>query len=442
MNEERYVAAIEISSSKIVMAVGKTRAGGRLDIIASEQEKCVEAVRYGIIQNLEETYLRINRLKEKLERRPAISPLKIEEVYVGMSARSLRSIRTEVSINLAEDTEITDDIIERLRMQALDSAIDSSLEVVDAVPRTYCVGRIETLSPKGNIGNSISGVFDLIVCRPEVKRNLVKVLQEKSGLKIAGIVVTALSTGQLILSSEEKRLGCMLVDMGAETTTVTIYKNGHMNYYATLPLGGRNITRDITSLNILEERAEEIKITSGNAIPRENVSSINYNGVRDSDVSNYIVARSEEIVANILEQIAYCKLKENDLPGGIICIGGGSKLNGILDLLASESGLPVKRGQIPDYVKLEDTGSSSLEMIEVASVLYTGAMSGDVDCLKEPRQEELPVTGTGNPEELPEETPRERAERREKKNRIFSKLKDRISGMFRSDFDDDSDPLD
>ena len=82
----------------------------------------------------------------------------------------------------------------------------------------------------------------------------------------------------------------MLVDMGAETTTVTIYRKGCLRYFATLPFGGRNITRDITSLNVLEENAEDIKITSGNAIPRDTASSLNLNGVKLSEVSNLIVA--------------------------------------------------------------------------------------------------------------------------------------------------------
>lgn len=437
---ERYVAAVEISSSKIVVAVGKVREDGQLDVLASEQEKGLEGVKYGVIQNLEETSMRMRRIVERLERKPVVAPREITGVYVGLSARSLRSICTEVTVNLPDDVEIDDDIMERLRRQALTTAIDSSLEVIDAVPRIYRVGKIVTDSPKGMVGNRISGKFDLIVCRPEVKRNLVKVIQDKLGIEIKGLVVTALSAAQLILTNDEKRLGCMLVDMGAETTTVSIYKEGHLSYFATLPLGGRNITRDLTNgkdLKLLEEKAEEIKITTGNAMPRENVSTLNYNGVRDCDVSNYIVARSEEIVANILEQISYAEFKENDLPGGIICIGGGSKLNGIIDLLAQESGLPVKRGQFPAYIRVEDTKSSSLEMVEVVSVLYSGAMNNDAECLTVPSSEELPITGEANHDE-----PVVEVKRRPDKPSIFKKWGEKISGMFGGDVEDDSAELD
>jgi len=442
MNDDRYVAAIEISSSKIIAAVGKMHADGRLDIIATEQEKGVESVRYGVLQNLEETSMRINRVIERLQRKPTVSPREITGLYVGLSGRSLRSITTEVEINLPDDTEINDDILRRLREQALSTAIDSSLEVVDAIPRNYLVGKLETRSPKGAIGNKIHATYDLIVCRPELRRNLQRTIVDKTGIGINGFVVTALSTAQVILSSEEKRLGCMLVDMGAETTTVSIYKDGALKYFATLPLGGRNITRDITSLNVLEERAEDIKITSGNAMPRETPSSLNMNGIKMSDVSNLIVARSEEIVANVVEQIKYAGLKDSDMPGGLICIGGGMNLNGMIDLLGRQTDLPVRRGQLPTYIHLEDTRTPSSEILQVSSVLYSGASDSDEECLEIPGAEELPVTGEGHDESDDWEKEERRKKRKDgERSKLWNKFSKRISEMFRSPGEDDSDLL-
>ncbi len=256
MTEDRYVAAIEISSSKIVAVVGKIRPDGQLCIIASEQEKGggKRALR-GYPESRRDIHENIADIKSAGTQTCCGAKTDNRSVR-GLSGLSLRSIPTRVSINLPDDTEITDDILSRLLQQARSTAIDSSLEVMDAVPRSYTVGRLETTSPKGAVGDSISAEYDLVVCRPEIKHLLIRTVQDKLGKSIKGIVVTALASGQLILTAEEKRLGCMLVDMGGETTTVTIYKNGHLLYFATLPLGGRNITRDLTSLNILEERAE------------------------------------------------------------------------------------------------------------------------------------------------------------------------------------------
>ncbi len=441
MKEDRLVAAIEVSSSKIIAAVGRIHSDGRLEIIATEQERGVESVRYGIIQNLEETSMKISRVLDRLQQRGNIAPKEITSVFVGLSGRSLRSIETEVELPLPEDTEINDEILNRLRESALNTAIDSSLEVVDAIPRVYYVGKLETRSPKGAIGNHIKGIFDLIVCRPELRRNLTRTLDDKLGISIAGFVVTALSTAQVILSSEEKRLGCMLVDMGAETTAVSIYKDGSLKYFATLPMGGRNITRDITSLNVLEEHAEEIKLRTGNAIARDTGSTLNMNGIKVSDVANLIVARSEEIVANITEQMKYAGIKDKDIPAGLICIGGGTKLNGMLDLLGRQIDLPVRRGTLPGYIRLEEPRPVTAELLQVASVLYSGAMDTDTECLEQPGSEELPVIGEGNEPIDYEGQPEAQKKRKKKNNGMWEKFQRRISGIFSSDGEDDSDLL-
>lgn len=438
MTNDRYVAAIEISSSKIIAAVGKMHPDGNLDIIASEQERGVESVRYGIIRNLEETSMRINRVLDRLQMKPSVAPREITGVFVGLSGRSLRSIRTEVELTLPDETEITDDILARLKEQALDAVIDSSLEVVDAIPRIYYVGSAETFSPKGAVGNQIKAVYDLIVCRPEMRRNLTRTLVDKIGIDIKGFVVTALGTAQVVLTPDEKRLGCMLVDMGAETTTVTIYKNGGLVYYATIPLGGRVITQDITSLNVLEEHAEEMKISSGNAIARDTSYSVNMHGIKTSDINNLISSRAEEIVANIVEQIRYAGLQDSELAAGIICTGGGSKLNGMTELLSRQTDLKVRTGHLGSCVRLEEIKSPSSEIIQVAGILYAGASKSDAECLEMPG-DELPITGEGPQPDA--ETGEEPREPRKRNRSLIDKFKQRVTEIFSGNDEDDSDLL-
>ena len=418
-------------------AVGKMYSDGHLNIIATEQEKGVESVRYGILHNPEESSMRINRVLDKLQRKPAVAPLEITSLFVGLAGRSLRSISTDVDIALPEDTEITSDIVDNLRNKALSTAIDSSLEVIDAIPRSYMVGKRETRSPKGEIGSRISATYDLIVCRKELQRNLNRTLVDKVGVDIAGLVVTPLSTAQVLLTSEEKRLGCMLVDMGAETTTVSIYKDGSLRYLATLPLGGRNITRDITTLNLLEERAEDIKTNNGNAMARE-AGGQNMKDYRMSDVNNLIVARSEEIVANIVEQLKYADMKDSDLPAGLICIGGGSKLNGMLDLLSKQTSLTVRRGQLPEYIRLEEIKAPTVEALQVSSVLYSGASVSDAVCLEEPQGESLPVTGEGYEEE-PEQHEVKHRQKGKDGSKLLNKWRTNIAKFFSAPEEDDSD---
>lgn len=441
---ERYIAAIEVSTSKIVAAIGKTRGAGSLDVIAVEHESVPEGVvRYGIIQNLEDTSTIVSRLFSRLEMRPNVNPRKIKSVIVGLGGRSLKNITKEVSLSLPEDTEITDEILNQLKEQALHSAIDNTLEVVDAVPRVFKVGNSKTSSPKGMIGNHISGVFDLIVCRPELKRNIRRTIVDKLHYDVDGFVVTAMATGHLILSPEEKRLGCMLVDMGAETTTVTIYQKGALHYFATIPMGGKNISRDIASLGVVDAKAEEIKITSGNALSDSNVPNLNINNLKLSDISNLVVARSEEIVANIIAQIEYAGIKDSELQGGIVCIGGGFRLKGLMDLLQRESHINVRRGTLPDYVRIEDTRANGVENAEVISVLYAGATLSDKESLFMPERGPMPANGVlPLVTDEPEEKPQKHVEDNKPKNNIWKKLGKGIGGIFGGGDDDDSDLLD
>lgn len=65
------------------------------------------------------------------------------------------------------------------------------------------------------------------------------------------------------------RSGCALVDFGADTTTISVYKNNILRYLSVLPLGGNTITHDITSLQMEEQDAEKLKLQYGNALYEE-----------------------------------------------------------------------------------------------------------------------------------------------------------------------------
>lgn len=433
--KETYVAALEFGSSKITGAVGVYTEDKTLKILAVEQEESRDYVRYGIIQNPEEVAGRVNRILERLNGNPAVAPRKITGVFVGLSGRSMRSISSEVKLSYPEEIEFTSEILRQLRDDAAAISIDNNQEVFATVARSYNIDGMETTSPKGAMGKRISAIYDIIIGRSELKRNIRRALTERTGLVIRGMIVTPLAAADIVLKDEEKRLGCMLVDFGAETTSVSIYRKGSLCYFATLPLGGRNITRDLTSLKILEERAEEIKCESGKAIALESPSNLNLGGIKLSDISNLVVARSEEIVANVIEQIKYAGLKEKDLPGGIICIGKGAQLNGLLELIERQSGLNARLGHLPAFIQATEPRGKRRETIQTAAILYEGALSDKEVCL------ELPVKETPAAYEEPEEDDiddEKTSEGNGKVSKFLKNLSSRFSNIFASPADDES----
>ena len=433
--EEKVIIALEIGSSKIKGAIGTVSPDGALNVKAVEEEPISDIVRYGCIRNIVETERAVRNVINSLELRE--TPRKIQGVYLSVGGRSLTSQPVEIERRLPSESIISEEIIQDITREALDVPLNER-SIVTVTPRELLVDNEVTPRPIGVMGSHIVARLNLVSCRTQLLRNLSVVIEERLGLKIMDTFARPIALAELVLLNEEKKLGCMLVDMGAETTTVSIYKEGHLVYFATLPLGGRHITNDVATLNFLEDKAEEIKISVGNAIARETASTLNMNGVKMQDVSNLIVARAEEIVVNVMEQITYAGLKESSLPRGLVMIGGGSKLNGMIELLEQHTGLPVRRGQLPSYISIEETKSPLSEMVEVASVLYSGAMNTETECLETPGNEDLPATGTGNE---PTGTTPEKTEHRQKPKgpSLFGKLKEKLYGMVTGDVEDNSD---
>ncbi|MCM1162912.1 MAG: cell division protein FtsA [Muribaculaceae bacterium] len=378
--EEKTIIALEIGSSKIKGAIGTVDPSGLLSIKAVEEEKISDIVRYGMIRNVVETAAAVRSVINRLEQREA--PRKIERVYVSVGGRSLISEIVDIERRYPSETEITQEIIEQIIEEALHRPL-SDRTVTKALLRGIRVDGAPTKRPVGMFGQHLQARLNLLSCRMSLVKNLWQVIETRLGLKCEAVVVRPLAEANLVLTSEEKRLGCMMVDFGAETTSVAIFKDGVLVHLAVLPLGSRNITRDITTLNYLEEKAEELKIAFGNAMPSNDMS-----GIRPADnidmnaVNNYVGARAMEILLNVDEQIRQAGLTPENLPAGIVVVGRGSKLNGLCSRLEQLlPGMKVRVGNPDSRVRILDGRIQSSDAVDVISILADAAHNGAKECL-------------------------------------------------------------
>ena len=389
--EEKYIVALEIGSSKIKGAIGTVDPQGTLSIKAVEEEKLCDGVRYGCIRNVVETAAAIRNVIERLEmREPGRN---VNGVYVSVGGRSLMAQSIEIERRLPREMEITGELIDEMTDDALNYQIHER-KIVDVTPMEFRVDNVPANRVVGTFGSHVSARLNLISCRNQLVKNLNHVLDERLRLTVHNMFV---------LYTEEKRQGCMLVDFGAETTTVSIYKNGVLLYMVTIPMGSRNITRDITALNYLEERAEELKITGGNALSTPEPAALSSNNGQPDfgQINNYVSARAGEIIANINEQIKYAGLTPDKLPGGIILVGRGSKLNGFDRRLENLTTMKVRYGVPVNRLRIL---AGRIHHVDVISILAAAAKERNVrECLTRPE----PMTVVTEPlYPVAEETPR------------------------------------
>ncbi|MDE5744681.1 MAG: cell division protein FtsA, partial [Paramuribaculum sp.] len=332
------IVALEIGSSKICGAVGTVDAEGTLTVKIVEEEPLTDSVRYGQPRNIKVASASIQRILRKIQNR--LEGRRILSAYVGIGGRSLSSIPTEVERKMPPETEITPELLNRLNLEAK-SSMNTDKDILAVEPKAFFIDntRVEK-DPEGMYCSDIRMTASLIVCRKQLKRNIDLLVKENVGLGVAGYVIRPIAEAEMVLTPDEKRLGCMLVDFGAETTTVAIYRQGRLQYLATIPIGSRNITRDITTQNYVEEEAENIKITRGNAF----YSGETTDNVTIPEVEYLVVHRASEIIANIKAQIKYASLKVEELPGGIVIVGRGAKLSGFSEKLAKETKMKVRTG--------------------------------------------------------------------------------------------------
>ena len=156
-------------------------------------------------------------------------------------------------------------------------------------------------------------------------------------------------------TEDERRLGCIIVEIGHHVTTITIFEHGYITYIKTLAIGGQNITRDgCYLLDVHEQEGEKAKILHGAAIakignkriPVERFYSNNIEamyGISGRHLNYVIQCRLEEIFDLVINEIGRDVMYKG---GVVIMIGGVSKTTGIRELAMEHWNKVVRIGSV------------------------------------------------------------------------------------------------
>lgn len=433
MEKNQYIVALEIGSSKIVGAIAEKTPAGYLNVKHLLEEKHINSVRYGIVQNVENIKTSVSRILRQLE---SMVDGRISKVYMGVSGRSLHSVGNEVSRSIGTSEAITRDLINRILSDATSSPIKDH-DTIDVVPSAYYVDKALTTTPVGQYGSSIRMIVNLIVAKPKLMANLNRLMT--FGVNVKDYIVTPLAVGEKILTDNERMLGCMLVDMGAETTSVTIYKNGALKYVNTLPLGGRNLTRDLVNgLSVIEEIAENVKKNINNPLDPATVSNVVIEGIKSREASEYISARMGEIIANINQQLVNAGMTCDDVKK-IVLIGGCANMGGIQQKLAETLNIGVRLGQNPSSLNVMSPEHNRLEYIQMFSLLAAAADKIDANdsCVEMNTYDDGPGINIPQTEPEPEREPERKPEPARKKKSRFASWLDKVNSIMSEDDDND-----
>jgi cell division protein FtsA len=145
--------------------------------------------------------------------------------------------------------------------------------------------------------------------------------------------------------------GCAVLDLGAQTTSLTVYKGGQYLLNKVVPKGGYHITRMLEQQGMSFNTAEVLKKQYGFASPacvtknvRLRVPSNTENGgeiiITSQELAEVIELKLKEILSPLMEEL-------NKVEGRIRTLyitGGGSMMAGMAEYIQSQTALNVQYG--------------------------------------------------------------------------------------------------
>ena len=330
------VVAIELGSSKIAGAVGRKCADGSLQVLAYADEPVSGSVRRGVVYNIDQTAQGLSNLINRLE--PELGNYTIEQVYVGVGGYTLHSEHNTVARTFEEEVRVSETTVDEMEEENANKQYPG-YGMLMMVSQEYKIGNNLLNDPVGVNCVQVEGNYLNILTRTSVIHNTAKSF-EIAKVNIADTAISPLVAANVLLTDSERRQGCVLLDFGADTTTVSVYKGGNLRFLTVIPMGGQSITRDLSTLNLVDDEAERLKCEYGLLPPASSDDTITLEEGRSVElrkVYEVIDARFEEIILNACHQIEAAGYTDKQLLAGIVCCGGGIHLKGFQSAVEKKS---------------------------------------------------------------------------------------------------------
>ncbi len=386
--EKNIIVAVDFGTTKLTMVAAQKDASGHLKILAFESESMPSGViANGLIIKPSDVGATLLRIKQYIINRFLPIKVKIETVYASIGGRSLRTFEVQKPHNFNKPTELTIELLESLTEDVYRSNIGGR-KIYNIFPQEFSVDGSTMNFPQGELCNSLLGRYLTVVGKEIIETNLNKTLS-RAKIVAEEMQFSILSVASAVLTTADKQNGCCVIDFGASTTSMAVYRDQKLQHAAVIPFGSKHITRDICSLGLREEEAEKLKIKNGVALKDKvsvdesykfapmNVSSeIRY--IKATELAEVIQMRMDEIIYLVWQQVLQTNLQDK-LEAGIIITGGGSQLNAIDELITLRTNLQVKYGDQSQYL----TSDSNILLFEPAFSQIVGQLlDGSVNCVE------------------------------------------------------------
>jgi cell division protein FtsA len=278
--------------------------------------------------------------------------VKVKRVYLGIGGIGLEEAisRGETVVERGDSMVTARDIprAAKISEEALPPAARQNRKIIHSIPLRYSVDGVKVLgkTPVGMRGQRVGVETLFITC---LERHVVdlKAAVEDAGFEVEDVCAAPLAASFVALSKMQKRVGCVLANIGSETLSIIVFEDSVPISIKVFPVGASDITNDLAlGLRISPEEAEQLKqgAVLGAPYPKRKIDDIIARRINDMF----------KLVESHLKKIS----KDQLLPAGIILTGGGSAIQTVADLAKAVLRLPSRNAPLGDAQKMQLRDSS------------------------------------------------------------------------------------
>jgi cell division protein FtsA len=378
--EKNLIVGLDIGTSKVVAMVGEVSADGQVEVIGIGSHPS-RGLKKGVVVNIDSTVQSIQRAVEEAE---LMAGCEVRSVFAGIAGGHIRSLNSH-GIVAIKDNEVTQGDVDRVIDAARAVAIPADQRILHILPQEFVIDNQEGIrDPIGMSGVRLEAKVHMVTGAVSAAQNIVKCVR-RCGLEVDDVILQQLASAQAVLTEDEKDLGVCLADIGGGTTDIAVFVNGAIHHTAVIPIAGDQVTNDIAvALRTPTHHAEDIKIKYAcalaqlaNAEETIEVPSVGDRPPRRLErekLAAVVEPRYEELF-----QLIHAELKrsgfEELIAAGVVLTGGGSKMDGVIELAEEVFHCPVRLG-VPHYVTgLADVVRNPVYSTAVGLLLFSNRVT-------------------------------------------------------------------
>jgi len=343
----KNILAIDIGSTKICAIIATIQDDDSISIIGAGIGKA-NGLRKGSITNIE---LASKSIKTAVSDAQRVAGTDIKRAIVSISGAYTKSLNSNGVINI-QTKEISYKEIEQVMRNSLHYAnISNEYEALHTLPYNFRVDDQDFIEDPLGMNASRLEVETHIITTQKSNLNNLKRAVKGAGIEVENVVLSSYASSIAVLNDDEKELGAAVIDMGGNSSNISIFSGNSIRYNDFLGVGSNHITSDLsmalhTPLNV----ADSVKLQYGSLLtPSNDLIEIpvigddkNTHEVSIEVVHNVVFARVEETLMILAQFIENSGLKDQ-IGAGVVLTGGFSKMEGIRDLaIATFGSIPIR----------------------------------------------------------------------------------------------------